>query len=436
MAFVSATVPNKNFIWNYYALKPEKEYSDFVKEVFGDNATNFYKVAEYLIEQTPLTIKLIISDNDFRDLCFNIYLKLYDFQDYLKENDENLKLEVFFETTQRLMFDLEKNIVQKIIKVIDEDLTLCVHNLHMRDEFNKHGRSIVKKLIKTCWPNINALTDKINKSVGGQIITEVENRNLIHELYSTIKDDLKDYTANSDFFCIDKINAMEFERILESESRSKLDYKLTQSGLCNIFNLSKYNPQYAGVSFNIYYDHGVFSALAAIELQQTFILLNNKLIEKPGDKASKLEKILRLGIGVGARSDDLLLMYQCKGLMQEALYSVCIHNIRPCLLNGESERKFRTDLQTEPFAFVCLLADSLQPWERERIINQSLLNLPYSTYGDGFDFIIQGNSFYITEVGDNLEIEKRSDDLRNFLDEYLRGASQMVKLTLCEWKHL
>ena len=224
--------------------------------------------------------------------------------------------------------------------------------------------------------------------------------------------------------------------IPNSLGKKEIDKRLYENGLDSILHLFEYQPKYSGVSCSRYFDHGVFSSVIMLELQKIFSSLIEELQQSPSDKATGTEKILRLGLGVGIRSDDILLEYENNKLLTEAAFAVCLHNLKPEFFKDVSKKKFRTEIQREPFAFLSILADNLQPWDRERIINQALKNLPYSTYGDGFDLEIKGNTFNITETGDNLEIEKRIKEIRNHLNSYLKDAGHMIKLNLSEWKHL
>jgi hypothetical protein len=129
-----------------------------------------------------------------------------------------------------------------------------------------------------------------------------------------------------------------------------------------------------------------------------------------------------------------MLDYQVGVLCEEASYAITIHNLYPEHFSAPHMKRFRTDMTSEPFAFLALLCDSLQTWDRKKTMSQAFRKLPYATYSDGFDIEIRRNVLFISEMGDQLDIAERSKALSDHLDKYLKNASHLVRLNLSQWR--
>jgi len=90
-------------------------------------------------------------------------------------------------------------------------------------------------------------------------------------------------------------------------------------------------------------------------------------------------------------------------------------------------------MENDPFCFLALLCDTLQSWDRKRGFNPARNQLPYSTYGSAFDLEIVGDFLHVTEFGEGLDIGKRMAALREHFDQFLTGASRLIRLSLGEW---
>ena len=119
----------------------------------------------------------------------------------------------------------------------------------------------------------------------------------------------------------------------------------------------------------------------------------------------------------------------------EILYSIFVHNLYPDFFNNEQLRRFRTrNSKSEAFAFFALLCDSLQPWDRKRLMNQGTGTPPYTTYAENFNLEVNGGFLQVTERDLKSHVEDRESELRRYLDSYLAGASKLVKLNLSEFR--
>ena len=127
---------------------------------------------------------------------------------------------------------------------------------------------------------------------------------------------------------------------------------------------------------------------------------------------------------------------KCNGfeklVLDELFGAIILHNIYPEHFTNPEDQKFRISLDRMPFAFFAVFCDSLQPWDRKRLINQAYSLGAYNTSSNEFDISIRGDILYISESGYGLNIEDRLNSLRKHLDAYLESASRLVRLKLSE----
>jgi hypothetical protein len=181
--------------------------------------------------------------------------------------------------------------------------------------------------------------------------------------------------------------------------------------------LKTYQPEHAE-GRQAFIDHGIGAAL--FELQ-----IGSRLINAwSGDV-----RCLPLSLGTLFRS-------KCEGheklTLDEVFCATILHNIYPEHFVDTDDKRFRIDLDSMPFAFFAAFCDSLQPWDRKRLVNAAYSEPAYNTVGEEFDITIRGEFLYISESGYGLNIEDRLNSLKRHLDSYLSSASRLVRLKLAE----
>jgi hypothetical protein len=224
------------------------------------------------------------------------------------------------------------------------------------------------------------------------------------------------------------------ENITTLYNASSVDSRLIRNGLVSIKDLvSRYAPPWLKWGC---IDHGLAAGVTILDFRNTLaeIFRTNAEPQKE-DRSNVIPSVVRLAIGLGTTGADDVLKYQFDVLCEESAYAITIHNLYPEYLIDPRLKRFRTDMTSEPFAFLALLCDSLQTWDRKKTMNQAFRKLPYATYSDGFDIDIRRNVLFISEMGDQLDIAERSKSLSEHLDKYLKNASHLVRLSLTQWRH-
>lgn len=123
------------------------------------------------------------------------------------------------------------------------------------------------------------------------------------------------------------------------------------------------------------------------------------------------------------RQDDFLL----SKAVEEACFSILLHNI---YINDEQHQygiPYMQDMAVNAFSYFSAFCDSLQFWDRPKLINLAKINQPKNTYnGRDYDLRIEGDKICILcktgEAKDSL-LQKIQG-----LDTFMKHASKMVRV--------
>src|SRR5262249_44857595 len=215
-------------------------------------------------------------------------------------------------------------------------------------------------------------------------------------------------------------NGLDWAVFQESPLAHGVEALLKQRGLRGIEALVGYRPNWAPRK-STFVDHGLAAGHLFVQSYQAARAMSEGY-ETP------------LGVLLSLRGADERSLTTQQPSEQPAHVVVCtilLHNLYPRAFVDRNEKTFRTKLsKRESFTYIALLCDSLQPWDRKRLFNQASGNLTYNTYAENFNLEVQGGVLRITERGDQLRIDERQNALRGYLNDYLQGASDLVRLDL------
>jgi hypothetical protein len=174
-----------------------------------------------------------------------------------------------------------------------------------------------------------------------------------------------------------------------------------------------------------YLDHGFVSSMVYFDV--------NRIYQKFFSAGNVDDVLRRFMIYAYGFRGDIELREKRELILAEVGYAIFVHNIYPKYMRSSGLIDTKQSLSKNPFVFLCLLADSLQPWNRAYSINQAVSVLPYATYGNTFDMRIEKNKIKISERSHDMNVGIRLKSFMDSLDEYLINASSLIELNLSNW---
>lgn len=111
--------------------------------------------------------------------------------------------------------------------------------------------------------------------------------------------------------------------------------------------------------------------------------------------------------------------------VEEACFSILLHNIYIYDIHHPYGIAYEQNVRINAFSYFSAFCDSLQFWDRPKLIDLAKTSQPKDTYnGRDFDIRIDGNKIYVlcrtTDARETLQQKIKS------LDSFLRNASKMV----------
>ena len=204
---------------------------------------------------------------------------------------------------------------------------------------------------------------------------------------------------------------------------------------CDVDQLLQYRPSFApvdktGALTKSFSDHGLASGGLFAQMYHGWTNRLHNPVDRPHEHPG-LSELLNLR---GAEEASWMGVNPPHRCAAEMLYTILVHNLYPKDLLKLGVRNFRTKRDREPFTYLALLCDSLQPWDRKRLYNHATGRIHYTVYAEHFNLTVLNNVIRVHEEGDDLLLDQRLQELRVYLDEYLEGVAQIIRLRLAEYK--
>lgn len=196
---------------------------------------------------------------------------------------------------------------------------------------------------------------------------------------------------------------------------SKIANNLSQMNIIrddNLLPVQHYKSEWCA------YDHGVISA---------HILLFLVSWRKQCKCSNNLSFISISQSNATAMSDT-----SCNdNVMAEALSAILVHNIYPAQYKNINDIDFSLSFDNHPLAYFGALCDSLQIWDRRLSADQSRIIIKnFNPTHHHVALTIKRNNIVITAETDNPK--KTGKVQRDAMDQYLKGASPLVKINIIE----
>lgn len=209
------------------------------------------------------------------------------------------------------------------------------------------------------------------------------------------------------------------ERLTKDNDQVKKDIIKRSSAVDKRKNQGKYrslcdhgfeSAKYAGSVFNML-QNSIKKAISNEEKCLINILFSAPSISEPDDKRTFIV-------------DHYIEDY--KHIIKNVIYSIIIHNVYPSAFIQKDGIRLLTAIEETPFAYLALLCDSLQLWNRPQGLSHSLADIrPYKAASEEYDIIIRNNKILLFESNGE-EMQQRLDSSINNLS-FLKNSKAFVK---------
>ncbi|GAB6119044.1 hypothetical protein [Dysgonomonas termitidis] len=420
---------NKNYTIQYFYANPFEQISVFFDYLFSDIEKRDYQEAlEHLANLTKSKLELITTENEFQQYCFEIYLVLYKLAGYYKymEDDPSINSSAIDGLLQEIQ-NLNNNIPDLISSVLNK---LLKNKLPQKEYFQfteKDADETVREIFSDAFGDYETMIANISTHISGDIIA---NNNLVVAIRS-IRENLGTklkFEIDPTFLIKYETNSIDTEAFFSSVEKDPfflaINKKMKEVELGDFEHiLNNYRPIH-GKRNGKYYDHGIYSALVMIEILNIY-----EIILSHNQSDINLLRLKNLAINTDISQWDQKKNYKRFDILTESCFAIAIHNLYP----SELENKYyKTDLLKSPFAYFAILTDTLQPWDRKFSANQAYMDLPYATTSNNFNIEIIRNKIRITEGIHEIKLEKRLNQLKNSLNDFLKNASDNIDVILSE----
>ena len=172
------------------------------------------------------------------------------------------------------------------------------------------------------------------------------------------------------------------------------------------------------------FDHGFESTKYAASI---FELLRNSIASPKKAEEWMLIDIL-FSISNPYKKREFLTMYidNYNHIFSEVLYSIFIHNIYPnCFPTTSPLYNIQTTI-ANPFAYLALLCDSLQKWNRSQSIFSPLLEIRPSKHASNqYNIIVKSDGIYLYEEDDEKSQARLARDIEGMT--HLKDVKAIIK---------
>lgn len=447
MAFIRGQTPVSGNAHRYELKIFTRQYSDqrnrFVSSLVTGNfhSKNDIKkltqiVSTNLIHIAPVRTTTVRSDKNFRECEFWIYDYLLTWLGSLSSYEFTNIGEAAI-SAESVAISYENKVSILLSKILANKISILIKQ-RTKDNTNASLEvdSIVTETINyLCSHKDQVITEavaSISSVLKNDVLTETHRR----ELFAWLKTVATWPSADSaDFRFTDEDGKLSKDIVKNISGQFAHLSKLFQN--CRLPNLDElhknYRPDHLGERGE---DHGIIGATTLLDVA---LILRSviKLMKTEDAELSDPEKatsnFLKFTLGLDFDSTESIEMYLYDQLLQEVAFAVAIHNIYPARLPKE-QQGFRVHLHREPFAYLCILADSLQVWDRDRRLFQSTTDFSYKPTGDIWNIQIVDEIIRISERNINGNLKERQDKIKTGLDSFLAGASSFIEISLAEYK--
>jgi len=428
--------------WTYY-IKPslKKDFHQSLQMHFPIlDKENYNLLSNFLINEANFNFTLISNDVIFSEFSYQLYYSLYHTLDLEADDPMNLtSLERTYRIIIPILGDFHKKLPQQLSSLFSRALEKVLNSGSLQVDSEEKITDFIVKVLTELGDNNKEIAENLTKKVSIDLKEQIRIRKLIFDTWhacrkkieieldlNSILNTYKGFSKTLDLSKYSNIfgHGGAFNELFETISSHGYKWDDFQS----------YKPNYAEKWFD-FYDHGISSALVAANMNDIYDQVNLKIANRRKSNSKSFGNVIseislvELGISESFLMTKDIWEHLNHKVLSEVQFAILMHNIYPRFFKASS----KISIKKSPFTYFAILADSLQPWDRKKLLNQAIQKLPYSTYGNRFNLQINGLVFEIHEEGDSIDIKQRIDALRTYLNEYLENASQNIKLSFSEY---
>lgn len=419
-------------------LETQELETEYTYAVFGDISDSAYKVhlenlrlsareddmpacIKNVYDSLGTIIRFSLAQGQLLDSHFNVYKKLKERVPYSKLS-ESFLTEVITREKKRgyeIFCKVVQNQTQGILETITEE------SLWDKDGF--------KQAIKTIKAGFRDLRcEDVSREVAQMSASDDKKEDILFHCIQTIYNEYCNLLAweTEDFSIADnKITIYPFKYLEEnnaSEEINALYRDVVKSITQNLKNLSFLKADESIQQFlnytteHGYIDHGIASgALLSYVISQYVNLAQ--------DDTSALFTYAFSGSSEGVKTSIQNEFVRVNG---NSVFAILVHNIYGNRYKKECGNRYMQDVEINAFSYFAALCDNLQIWNRPHQYNPGIHNAPFSWFITESDIEVHDNLLYITCLTNNLQSTQQK--LKGGLDEYLLGASDLIRLSLTE----
>lgn len=442
-------VPRSDYRWHYFALAPGRAVEEAIDKLIPSTRRKAFDLLAKDVEARDdyRSERAKAVDNAPR-LTAIVYLTILHLRGYLAHDDEEEDARAF-QRAERLLkavYDTRETAIGKIPSLIGRAYESFAKGI-VRD----NSASILKMLeteggiaaADSMLARLQKAQTQIAKSVAADVEREISTplvlRRSVRECTNAIRETIIKVVAGrraapsqsaelfTEHFSLAKALA-------EAKNLStRLDARLERRGLGPLLDLAKgYLPDWVkqdDANFpdkKDFIDHGFASAAVLLTAGREFEACISTI------EAGKA-KLLEIAFGMLPKQPQQLaeLKLDHALLVTHTAEAVALHNLYPSFLTGK-RGAYRTRMPEQAFAFLAILADSLQKWDRRCLMKEAPSRVDTFVPGSRYDIRIRDSSIYIRMTNDRLDVRKQAADLRSSLAHYLQDGDSLIRLQLEE----
>ena len=445
-------------IWRYYAIDPKGSFDTACRKALGDNWGLVRKLCLSLAEDRKFQHILTHGVSCLERLGAHVYGLLLDQCELLTKeavHDPKLRGELDGALARTDISHELENAVSTIGKSFGKAITAVVDS-YLRKNLDRSlytglvvsgGEATAQRIYESAklgsGSTATSLWKRVGEELDGELFRPAARNTRIRESAAnlaalTCSDAAKKRSPYANPLETTKVNA---DFSLSTSLRAQwplfgaLDSNLRQRGLDTFeWLVEHYRPAY--VQHNRHYterperyvDHGFASAVVSSICASEYALLLSSLDAPVSQRRCPL---IRMALRVGTTLDRAAAEFDVRLLGAQTTEIVALHNVYTDDLGDRADR-YRTDLSGQPLAYLALLADGLQNWDRESLVRQSLGPSGSHLPGNRYDVQIRDGYLWITVNGRKLNIEREHRALTATLSSYLKNADALIRLALSQ----
>lgn len=432
-AFFTGKVFNSSQTWRYYSSDPIERLEKCVDKFFGSSGKEIIDTVSTRLDMVgKINPSMISTDREYKDYCFEIFTHFLSSFYYDKTSterdafDEGPSFTREFQLRNLVVKNKLLNFIDDISETLKEQFERNIKDVKSK-EFDSTDIEGKMGFYLKSWKTVPEITKYLAGKISKKLESKLNEISLMLKAYETVRNEIRKEIPKATIFT-NELEIPDYQLCANTSIGKKVSDKISGIGLGPSAEevadiLSNYKPLHIAKL-----DHGIASACLFMEV----VNLNEKILQNIENKDPDDAALFLIALNVGHISDLPIVNYYSDTLLSESAMAIAMHNIFPKFLPG-SLQNFRTSLDKAPFLYLCQLVDSFQRWDRHKQIDQADFQLPEKVTNSMYDIQIHDNFFYIALIGDDVELKKREESLRQNLDEYLEGASRLIKLKVSEF---